>query len=217
MEWKKRCSLSKPLTLISASLKFLLIEGGSGWSSVHSLELFVCLASQTLVHWELFLLALPLTDVALGKDLQQISEHQGKRRHLARIFPLQTQCLQMQLWSAGCPSAQSLTLAYPVLLETRRGLSQGNLHFKMEFFKAPQNLQCAKEREKEALSEVISNLMAERERTILPPLPPSCQVSPRKPLELILKWVIGNGLEQNSKYIEGFGLRKNRWDPESNS
>lgn len=148
MEWKKRCSLSKPLTLISASLKFLLIEGGSGWSSVRSLELFVCLASRTLVHWELFLLALPLTDVALGKDLQQISEHQGKRRHLARIFPLQTQCLQMQLWSAGCPSAQSLTLAYPVLLETGRGLSQGNLHFKMEFFKAPQNLQCAKERER---------------------------------------------------------------------
>lgn len=74
----------------------------------------------------------------------------------------------MQLRSAGCPSAQSLTLACSVLLETGRGLSQGNLHFKMEFFKAPQNLQCAKEREKEVLSEVISNLMAEREDNIAP-------------------------------------------------
>lgn len=74
----------------------------------------------------------------------------------------------MQLRSAGCPSAQSLTLAYSVLLETGRGLSQGNLHFKMGFFKAPQNLRCAKEREKETLSEVISNLMAEREDSIAP-------------------------------------------------
>lgn len=44
-------------------------------------------------------------------------------------------------------SQQSHTLAISVLLEPGRGLSQGNLHFKMEFFKAPKD-QCMHKKKK---------------------------------------------------------------------
>lgn len=137
-EWKA-CVARLYLRLHSqwASLKFRSVVGGVGCSGLRSPERSICLAPQTLVHWELFLPVLPLTDVALGKDLQQFSGHQGKRRHRARNFFLPNAMLQMQLRSARFLSAQSHTLAISVLLEMGRGLSQGNLHFKMEFFKAP--------------------------------------------------------------------------------
>lgn len=130
-----------------------------------------------------------LTDVALGKDLQQFTEHQGKRRHQARIFSFQTQYLQMQLRSAPFPSTRSCTLASSVLLETGKGLSQGNLHFKMKFFKAPEACSMSP---KWGTNEVISNLMADREDSCAP-CPSPCQVSSRIYLELILKRPIGNG------------------------
>lgn len=192
MEWKNRCGLSKPLALISASLKFLLIEGSSGCSSERSPELFILLASQTRVHWELFLLAPPLTDVAWERTCNSSQSIRGKGGIEPESFPCKCSVDKCSCEVLAAPQLRASHLPALFSLRLEEASLRGICILRWNSSKPPKICGVQKRERKRHWVRSFQTWW-QRERTILPPIPASYQVSPRKPLELILKWVIGNG------------------------
>ena len=165
------------------------MEGGICGSSLGSPEHFICLAFQTLVHWELFLPVLPFTDVTLGKDLQPFSGHQGKRWRRARIFfPSKCSVCECSCEALASPQHRATHLSPLFSLRLEEASPRGICILRWNSSK-PQSLQYAK---KWGTDKVISNLMAEREDNFAPSSL-SLSSQPQETSELILKRPIGKG------------------------